>query len=289
MVSARTACSRGAEPAARPRHACRIYPSWTLSYTRGVRRLVLLACLLLTQAAVSQQTAPVPAAVASPGHMPGAVAWAQMDRYTAENLRLGPPKAGDPRVIFFGSSTTENWGSKYGSVFFPGKPYLNRGISGQTTAQMLLRFEQDVVALQPAVVVILAGSNDIAGNAGPISLERIEDNLRAMAVLATSAGIRVVLASQQPTTSFPWNPGTHPAADLLALSAWERSYARQHGLVYLDYYAALVGADGSYKPGLSVDGVHPTAKGYDVMAPLAEQAIAAALHGGRPAPERQAP
>jgi acyl-CoA thioesterase-1 len=235
--------------------------------------------LLLSVAACSaQQNASAGAAAAPCRERPfSAVQWAQMDKYKAANEQAGLPKEGEKRVVFFGSSTTENWGSKYGSVFFPGKPYLNRGVSGETTAQMLLRFEQDVVALHPAVVVILAGSNDVAGNTGPTTLPEIEDNLRAMAVLATAAGIHVVLASQQPTTDFPWNHGMHPAADLLALSEWEKSYAQEQGLVYVDYYVALVGPDGSYKPGLSVDGVHPTAEGYRIMAPLAEQAIAAAL------------
>ncbi len=237
-----------------------------------MRHILFAGALLLAPVCSAQQAVP-----ASPSTPFSAVQWAQLDKYKAANDKIGPPLKGESRVVFFGSSTTENWGSKYGSVFFPGKPYLNRGVGGQTTSQMLLRFEQDVVALHPAVVVIFGGSNDIAGNTGPTTLSRIEDNLRAMAVLASSAGIRVVLASQQPTTDFPWNHGTHPAADLLMLSEWERSYAQEQGLVYVDYYAALVGPDGSYKPGLSVDGVHPTAEGYRIMAPLAEQAIAAAL------------
>jgi acyl-CoA thioesterase I len=247
-----------------------------------MRAAVLLAALSFARLDLAAQSAQSPpAAQPASGTPQSAVAWAQMDKYRAANDSLGAPKPGEQRVVFFGSSTTENWGTKYGSVFFPGKPYLNRGISGQTTSQMLLRFEADVVALHPAVVVILAGSNDIAGNAGPLTLAQIEDNLRAMAVLATAAGIRVVLASQQPTTDFPWNRGTHPEAELLALSAWEKRYAQQQGLVYLDYHAALIGSDGNYRPGLSVDGVHPTAAGYAVMAPLAERAIAAALEQPR--------
>jgi lysophospholipase L1-like esterase len=203
--------------------------------------------------------------------------WAQLDHYRAQNERVGPPKDAEQRVVFLGGSTTENWGSKYGSVFFPGKPYINRGVSGQTTPKMLLRFQQDVVALRPAAVVIFGGSNDIAGNNGPMTLEMIEDNLRSMVSIAKANGIKVILASQQPTTDYPWNPGTHPEQKLLALSLWEKNYAAENGLVYVDYYTALVGPDGGFKKGLSVDGVHPTAEGYAVMAPLAEAAIREAL------------
>jgi lysophospholipase L1-like esterase len=179
-------------------------------------------------------------------------------------------------VVFYGSSTTDNWGRKYGT-FFPGKPYVNRGISGQTTAQMLVRFQQDVVALKPAAVVFLGGTNDVAGNTGPMTLGMTEDNIRSMVAVAEANGIRVILASQLPVIDFPWNMGTHPAAQLRAMSAWEKGFAEGHGLQYVDYYSALAGPDGSFREGLSVDGVHPTAAAYAIMAPLAEKAIAAAL------------
>lgn len=241
-----------------------------------MRHVLSTMLMLLAVTCAAQQPS---AGNAAPCREPAfsVVRWAQLDKYKAANAQAGLPPQGEIRVIFFGSSTTENWGSKYGSVFFPGEPYLNRGVSGQTTSQMLLRFEQDVVALQPAVVIIFGGSNDVAGNTGPATLPMIENNLAAMAKLAASAGIRVIFASQQPTTDFPWHPGTHPATELLALSAWEKAYAQEQKIGYVDYYAALVGPDGNYKAGLSVDGVHPTAEGYRVMAPLAERAIADAL------------
>jgi len=203
--------------------------------------------------------------------------WPQLERYRAENAALPPPAAGEKRVVFFGSSTTDNWGRNYGSVFFPDKPYVNRGISGQTTPQMLVRFQQDVVALHPAAVVILGGSNDIAGNTGPSTLEMVENNLRSIVAVAQANGIKMILASQLPTLEFPWNKGTHPAPTLLALSAWEKEYAAVHGLEYVDYYSVLVGPDGGPKEGLSVDGLHPTAKAYALMAPLVELAIDKAI------------
>ena len=203
--------------------------------------------------------------------------WPQLERYWAENATLPPPVVGEKRVVFFGSSTTDNWGRKYGSVFFPGKPYVNRGISGQTTPQMLVRFQQDVVALHPVAVVILGGSNDIAGNTGSSTLGMVEDNLRSIVAVAQANGIKVILASQLPTLEFPWNKGTHPAPTLLALSAWEKDYATSQGLGYVDYYSVLVGPDGGPKEGLSVDGLHPTAKAYELMAPLVEAAIDKAI------------
>jgi lysophospholipase L1-like esterase len=203
--------------------------------------------------------------------------WPQLAHYKADNAALAAPAAGEKRVVFFGSSTTENWGRKYDSVFFPGKPYVNRGISGQTSPQMLIRFQQDVVALKPAAVVFLGGTNDVAGNAGPMTLEMTEDNIRSIVAIAQANGIKVILASQLPVLDFPWNKGTNPASALLAMSAWEKEYAAAHGLAYVDYYTALAGPDGDFKPGLSVDGVHPTAKGYEVMTPLVEKVIAEVL------------
>lgn len=204
--------------------------------------------------------------------------WPQLHRYQAENAALPPLAPGEKRVIFFGSSTTDNWGRQFGSVFFPGKPnYLNRGISGQTSPQMLIRFQQDVVALHPAAVVFLGGSNDVSGMTGPSTLGMIEDNIRSIVAVAQANGIKVILASQLPTLEFPWKKGSHPAPELLELSTWERQYAATHGLTYVDYYHVLAGPDGGPKEGLSVDGLHPSAKGYAVMAPEAEKAITEAL------------
>jgi lysophospholipase L1-like esterase len=206
--------------------------------------------------------------------------WPQLARYRGDNAALDAPKPGEARVVFYGDSITDGWGRVAGTGFFPGKPYLNRGISGQTTAQMLVRFRRDVIDLRPAAVVILAGTNDIAGNTGPSTLAMIEDNLRSMVELARANGIRVVLASVLPVEEYPWRPGLHPAAKVRALNAWIRGYAGEAGAVYLDYHAALANARGGMDARLAADGVHPTPAGYAVMAPLAEAAIAQALAPG---------
>ena len=203
--------------------------------------------------------------------------WPQLARYRDDNAALGAPRAGEARVVFFGDSITDGWGRVPGTTFFPGKPYVNRGISGQTTAQMLLRFRQDVIDLKPAAVVILAGTNDIVGNTGLSTPAMIEDNLRSMTELARANGIRVVLASVLPVSDYPWRPGLQPAGKVRALNAWLRDYARDHNAVYLDYYDTLANAQGGMDARLAADGVHPTPAGYAVMAPLAEQAIAEAL------------
>ena len=179
-----------------------------------------------------------------------------------------------------GNSITDAWAQYFDSMF-PGKPYVGRGISGQTTPQMLVRFRQDVIALKPAVVVILAGTNDIAGNTGPSTLEMIEDNLASMTELAQANGIRVVLSSVLPVFDYPWKPGLEPAPKIVALNAWIRNYATAHGAIYLDYYTAVADERGGMRSNLSTDGVHPNEAGYRVMAPLAEQAIARALKSGR--------
>ena len=202
--------------------------------------------------------------------------WPDLGRYRAENEALPPARDGEKRVVFFGDSITDGWGRSVG-VFFPGKPYVNRGISGQTTPQMLLRFQQDVVHLHPAAVVILAGTNDIAGNTGPTTNEMIEDNFASMAAVAKQSGIKLVLASILPAYSYPWKPSIQPVERIRALNLWMKSFCAKHGCVYLDYYNSLADKKGAMLPGLASDGVHPTAQGYAVMAPLAEKAIANAL------------
>ena len=160
---------------------------------------------------------------------------------------------------------------------FPGKPYINRGIGGQTTPQMLVRFRQDVIALKPKVVVILAGINDIAGNTGPETLGQIEDNLASMADLAAANQIRVVLCSTLPAFDIPWHPGVTPAPKVLALNEWIKAYAAQKGYVYVDFHSAMKDERDGLPLALSKDGVHPTPAGYAIMAPLAEAGIEKAL------------
>lgn len=202
--------------------------------------------------------------------------WPNLARYQKANAELGPPKAGERRVVFMGNSITEAW-APYFAQEFAGKPYVGRGISGQTTPQMLVRFRQDVVALEPAVVVILAGTNDIAGNTGPSTLEMIEDNIASMSEIARANGIRVVLASVLPVWDYPWKRGLEPAEKIVALNAWIKQYAQRAGAVYADFHSAMSDDKHGMKDGLARDGVHPTAAGYAIMAPIVEAAIDSVL------------
>ena len=202
--------------------------------------------------------------------------WAQLAYYHDADKELGAATPGEDRVVFYGASMTEFWG-RNGSSFFPGKPYVNRGISGQTTAQMVVRFRQDVIDLHPKAVLILAGTNDVAGNTGPTTPEMTEGNWTSMAELAKANGIRVIFASITPSTDFPWRRGLHPAEKIRALNAWLKDYCAAQSLTYLDYHSALTNEEGGMKADLTVDGVHATVKGYEVMAPLAQAAIDKAL------------
>ena len=168
------------------------------------------------------------------------------------------------------------WAGYFDSMF-PGKPYVGRGISGQTTPQMLVRFRQDVIALEPAVVVILAGTNDIAGNTGSSTLAMIEDNLVSMVELAEANGISVVLSSVLPAYDYRWRPGLEPAPKIIALNTWMREYASNHDVVYLDYHSVMADKLQGLKSELSEDDVHPNEAGYQVMVPLVEAAIEEAL------------
>jgi lysophospholipase L1-like esterase len=208
--------------------------------------------------------------------------WPALARYREDNLKVAAPAKKEQRVVFMGDSITDGWDAPNNGGFFPGKPYVNRGISGQTTPQMLIRFRRDVIELKPKMVVILAGTNDIAGNTGPTTLEAIEDNLSSMAELATAHDIRVVLASLLPVSDYevrdgkPINQTTRrPPAQILALNTWIKEYAKAHHYVYLDYFSAMVDDKGFLKDELSNDGLHPNPQGYVVMAPLAEAAITA--------------
>ena len=202
--------------------------------------------------------------------------WANLERYRAANAALPAPVPGEERVVFMGNSITDAW-ARFFPTQFPGKPYIGRGIGGQTTPQMLVRFRADVVALHPRVVVILAGTNDIAGNTGPSTLEMIEDNLASMSEIAMANGIRVVLSSILPVYDYPWKPGLTPAPKIIAVNAWMKDYAARVGATYLDYHSAMADERQGLPKSLSNDGVHPTEAGYKVMAPLADAAIADAL------------
>jgi len=203
--------------------------------------------------------------------------WPNLGRYHDADAQVQPPAAGEKRVVFMGDSITDEWGRKYGK-FFPDKPYVNRGISGQTTPQMLIRFRPDVIALKPKVVVILAGTNDLAGNTGPSTMEAIEDNLTSMAELAKANGIRVVLASLLPVCDYI-KPQTarRPPEKIIELNRWMKEYAAKNGLVYLDYYSAMLDDKKMFRQELTYDGLHPNDAGYEIMGPLAEKAIAEAL------------
>jgi lysophospholipase L1-like esterase len=204
------------------------------------------------------------------------VDWPYLSCYREDNNKLGLPSAGEKRVVFMGNSITEGW--KYvRPEYFAGKPYICRGISGQTSPQMLVRFRPDVIALKPAVVLILTGINDIAGNTGPSTLEMIEDNITSMAELAKANGIQLVLCSVLPAYDFPWNPGVFPAEKIVLLNKWIKEYAATNGFAYLDYYSSMVDERNGLKAEFSEDGVHPNEKGYKVMEQLAEIEIAKAL------------
>ena len=202
-----------------------------------------------------------------------------LEKFKEADLKLGPPATGEKRVVFMGDSITEGWHFDSPGGVFAAKPYVNRGISGQTTPQMVLRFHQDVIALQPKVVVILAGTNDIAGNTGPMTLEETEANIAAMAEMAEANHVRVVLCSVLPAYDYPWQPGLTPAPKIKLINAWLRGYAAARGHVYVDYHSAMKDSRDGLPANLSQDGVHPTQAGYDVMAPLVEAGIAKALRG----------
>ncbi len=204
--------------------------------------------------------------------------WPQLNRYRADNAQLPPPAQGEQRVVFYGDSITDAWGRYVAEApFFPGKPYVNRGISGQTTAQMVVRFHQDVVDLHPAVVVILAGTNDVAENTGPMTPEMTLDDFRSMAEMARANHIQVVVASILPAGDFSWHKGLEPAPKIRSLNSLLKAWCKREGIVWVDYYTPMADESGAMKPGLSADGVHPNAAGYAIMAPLAEAGIRQAL------------
>jgi lysophospholipase L1-like esterase len=248
---------------------------------------VLLICIATGYAqSVAQESPDCAQAIATVTRLEGRLKdWPALARYRENNAKTASPNKQEQRVVFMGDSITDSWDDpKYGG-FFPGKPYIDRGISGQTTPQMLVRFHADVIALKPTVVVILAGTNDIAGNTGSTTLAAIEDNLTSMAELARANGIHVMLASLLPISDYEKTKDgkpiirttQRPPEQIKALNEWMREYATEKRQTYLDYYSAMIDDKGFLKDELSEDGLHPNQKGYAVMAPLAEQAIAAAL------------
>ncbi|HOI79289.1 MAG TPA: SGNH/GDSL hydrolase family protein [Petrimonas sp.] len=212
--------------------------------------------------------------------------WANLTRFKEDNAKIGMPRTCDDRVVFMGNSITQGWIEKV-PKFFENRPYINRGISGQTTPQMLVRFRQDVINLYPKVVVILAGTNDIAGNTGPSTLEMIEDNIHSMTELAQSNGIQVVLCSVLPAFDYKWKPGLEPAGKIVELNRRIKKYAETHGAVYCDYFSAMADERNGLPESLSGDGVHPNPEGYALMAPIAETAIARALLMWKDSPKRK--
>jgi len=231
---------------------------------------------------VTAQT-PAPTALAAPTYANAHEAqlhndWAGLKHFQAADAALPAPSPNRPRVVFMGDSITAGWGT-HGDItqYFPGKDYINRGISGQTTPQMLVRFTQDVIDLHPQVVAILGGINDIAENTGPMRIQDTEANIAAMSDLAHAHGIAVVLCSIMPAKAFPWHPGIDPIPSVTAIDAWMRPYAAAHGDAYVDYYTALNDGAGGMRASLTRDGVHPTPAGYAVMTPLVQAGINTAL------------
>lgn len=209
--------------------------------------------------------------------------WPQLARYRQANQALSAPTTGGSRVVFMGDSITDIWQQDRFGFFVAAKPYVDRGISGQTTPQMLIRFRPDVIDLKPKVVVILAGTNDIASNTGPMTDEEIEGNLASMAELAKVHGIKVVMASITPTSAYHVGASgvpqttTRPMSRIKAINAWMQKYAAENGHVYLDYFTPMLDPTGVMKAELTGDDLHPNAAGYAIMGPLAEAAIQRAL------------
>jgi lysophospholipase L1-like esterase len=235
------------------------------------------AALLLSLLAVAPARAQAPA---DPAEQRLHQDWAWQARYRDENATLAATP-GHPRIVFLGDSITQGWYDLDRAFFTPGR--IGRGIGGQTTPQMLVRFRQDVIDLHPDVVQIMAGTNDIAGNTGPMTDEQTEGHIRSMVELAQAHGIRVILASIPPADQYPWRPGLETGQHIVRLNAWLKRYAAETGSTYADYWSALKGDGLGMRDGLAKDHVHPTPAGYAVMDPVAERAIREAL--ARPAPK----
>jgi lysophospholipase L1-like esterase len=203
--------------------------------------------------------------------------WADLNRFKAANDSISTIQNNEDRIVFMGNSITIGW-LKHRPEFFEGKPFINRGISGQTTPQMLIRFRQDVVNLKPKVVVLLAGTNDIAGNTGPSTIEMIMDNIKGMSEIAQANGIKVILSSTLPVYDYPWKPGLEPAGKIVQLNTLIKEYAESNDHIYLDYFSAMVDERNGLPKKYAKDEVHPTVEGYMIMEPLVEAAIEDALN-----------
>jgi lysophospholipase L1-like esterase len=254
---------------------------------RTISQLLLVSLLsLLALPAAAQQPAPPIPSTGAPGldqYRASRISiytddFGQLGRYREANAALARAATGESRVVFLGDSITDYWKL---ADYFPGKPYINRGIDGQSTPEMLVRFRQDVIDLHPKVAVVLAGTNDIAGVTGRTSNEDIEANYASMAELARAHHIRVVFASVLPVHNYTHDAeesfALRPRERILGLNKWLKDYCAMNGFVYLDYFSALVDERGMLKRALSDDGLHPTDAGYKVMVPLAEKAIQKAL------------
>ncbi len=246
-----------------------------LKLTKVALAVVLLTCV----AGWSQQPSAAPAATpaaSQPAPRPNLIAMIALDHFAAEDSRLRANGSAPVSAVLMGDSITEAWKRSDPSLF-AGDHYLGRGISGQTTPQMLLRFRQDVIDHHPGVVAILAGTNDLAQNTGPETVDMIVGNIESMADLAQAHHVAVVLCSITPTDHYPWKPGILPANDIRTINSALRQYALDHHMIYADYFSALAGPDGTMAKALSLDGVHPTAAGYAIMRPLLEKSVAEAL------------
>lgn len=221
---------------------------------KGIKWFILMIFLVGTQQMITAQD------------------WADLNRFKKKNMELGLPKPGEKRIVFMGNSITEGWTAK-DPEFFDDPALINRGISGQTTPQMLLRFRSDVIDLKPKVVVILAGTNDIAGNTGRMTLEETRDNIISMAELAKANGIKVIISSVLPAYDYSWKPGMEPNIKIPQLNALLKDYAFKNNILYLDYFSAMADDRNGLPLAYAEDGVHPTKKGYDVMKPLVLNAI----------------
>ncbi|MXV16002.1 SGNH/GDSL hydrolase family protein [Hufsiella ginkgonis] len=235
---------------------------------------LLFPALMLFASAYAQQGTPVVQAPAAKEDFKDD--WADLNHYSKENKLLGDPKTGEKRVVFLGSSIFENW-KKMVPEFFAGRPYINRGVSGQISPQLLIRFRQDVIDLKPKAVIILAGSNDISGSTGHVTNETIMNNIRSMVQLAKANKIKVILCAYLPVFDYPWRKGIEPAGKIMSLNKEIIAYAKKNKLVLLDYFTPLVDDRNGQKAELTLDGVHPNVAGYAIMAPVTEAAIAKAL------------